>query len=351
MKVLTVVGARPQFVKAAPVSRELSSRTGVSEYLVHTGQHHDVALSDAQFAALGLREADVNLGIHGGTPGAMVGRMVTALDELIAAQEPDVVLVYGDTNSTAAGALAAAHLGVPVAHVEAGLRSYDRSMPEERNRVMADHLSTLLFTPTRTAVDNLEREGIVAGVFPVGDVMLDAFLAAPPDPALARPILDALGLRSGAFVLATLHRAETTATTEALPSRLAFLLEIAEERPVLMPLHPRTRDAARRLGVPLDDVTVVEPVDYRTFSSLLSQCALVATDSGGVQKEAYFHRVPCVTLRSETEWPETIQAGWNRLWTDPVVAVERQEIDDYGAGRAAAAILDCLVAAYGEGRG
>jgi UDP-GlcNAc3NAcA epimerase len=224
-------------------------------------------------------------------------------------------------------------------------------MPEERNRVMTDHLSALLFTPTRTAVDNHEREGIVAGMFPVGDVMLDAFLAAPPDLSLARPILDALGLRSRAFVLATLHRAETTATAEGLRSRLAFLLEISEGRPVLMPLQPRTGDAARRLGVSLDGVTVVEPVDYRTFSSLLSQCALVATDSGGVQKEAYFHRVPCVTLRSETEWPETIQAGWNRLWTDPEVAMERQEIDDYGAGRAAAAILDCLVAAYEGGKG
>ena len=347
MKVLTVVGARPQLVKAAPVSQELSARAGVSEYLVHTGQHYDAALSDAQFVALGLRAADVNLGIHGGTPGSMIGRMVVALDRVIATQKPDVVVVYGDTTSTAAGALAAAHQGVPVAHIEAGLRSYNRSMPEERNRVMTDHLSTLLFAPTRTAVANLDQEGIIAGVHHVGDVMLDAFLASPPEPALAQPVLDAFGFEENAFVLATIHRAETTATSEALRSRLDFLLEVAEGRPVLLPLHPRTRDAVRRMGVPLEGVTLVDPVDYRTFSALLSQCALVATDSGGVQKEAYFHRIPCVTLRSETEWPETVQAGWNRLWTDSEVGADRQEIDDYGTGRAAAEILEVLLDVIG----
>lgn len=346
MKVLTVVGARPQFVKAAPVSRELASRAGISEYLVHTGQHHDAALSEAQFAALGLREADLNLGIHGGPAGAMVGRMVIGLDEVIGSERPDVVLVYGDTNSTAAGALAAAHRGVPVAHVEAGLRSYDRTMPEERNRVMTDHLSTLLFTPTRTAVANLLREGVSDGVHQVGDVMLDAFLASPPDATLAGRVLDPLGLESGGFVLATLHRAETTATADALGSRLAFLVEVAAGRPVLLPLHPRTRDAASRLGVGLDHVLVTDPVDYRTFSALLSQCSLVATDSGGVQKEAYFHRVPCVTLRSETEWPETIRAGWNRLWTEPERQAPRQDIDDYGTGNASAAIADIMSAVF-----
>ncbi len=346
MKVLTVVGARPQFVKAAPVSRELASRAGISECLVHTGQHHDAALSEAQFEALGLREADLNLGIHGGTAGAMVGRMVIALDEVIGSERPDVVLVYGDTNSTAAGALAAAHRGIPLAHVEAGLRSYDRTMPEERNRVMTDHLSTLLFTPTRTAVENLLREGVSDGVHQVGDVMLDAFLASPPEAALAGRVLEPLGLDSGSFVLATLHRAETTATAEALESRLEFLVEVAAGRPVLLPLHPRTRDAAARLGVDLHHVLVIDPVDYRTFSALLAQCSLVATDSGGVQKEAYFHRVPCVTLRAETEWPETIQAGWNRLWTEPERTGTREEIHDYGTGAASVAIADILSSVF-----
>lgn len=346
MKLLTVVGARPQFVKAAPVSRELSFRAGVTEYLVHTGQHHDAALSGAQFEALGLREADMNLGIHGGSAGSMVGRMIGALDEVISDERPDVVLVYGDTNSTAAGALAAACRDVPIAHVEAGLRSFDRSMPEERNRVMTDHLSTMLFTPTRTAVANLASEGITRGVHQVGDVMLDAFVSVPPEPDLALSVLEPLGLRSRQFVLATLHRAETTATVEALTSRIAFLAKIADGRPVLLPLHPRTRDAALRLGVSLEQVVIIDPVDYRTFSALLSQCALVATDSGGVQKEAYFHRVPCVTLRSETEWPETVEAGWNRLWTRPDWIEPRREIDEYGSGRAAAAIVDILLKTF-----
>lgn len=346
MKVLTVVGARPQFVKAAPVSRELAARTGIVECLVHTGQHHDVALSAAQFTSLGLRNADQNLGINGGSAGTMVGRMVVALDEVLAEELPDVVLVYGDTNSTAAGALAAAHHDVPVAHVEAGLRSYDRTMPEERNRVMTDHLSTLLFTPTQTAVQNLAREGIRHGVHQVGDVMLDAFLASPPDERAARGMLESLGIVPGAYVIATLHRAETTATADALGSRLAFVRGVANGLPVLMPLHPRTRAAATSLSVSFDGITVVDPVDYRTFSALLSQSALIATDSGGVQKEAYFHRVPCVTLRSETEWPETIRAGWNRLWTEPEQDVPRRDINDYGTGRTAAAIVDVLSAHF-----
>ena len=346
MKVLTVVGARPQFVKAAPVSRELAARTGIVECLVHTGQHHDVALSAAQFTSLGLRDADRNLGINGGSAASMVGRMVVALDGVIAEERPDVVLVYGDTNSTAAGALAAAHHDIPIAHIEAGLRSYDRTMPEERNRVMADHLSTLLFTPTYTAVNNLVREGIRHGVHQVGDVMLDAFLASPPDAAAAQGMLESLGLEQGAYVIATLHRAETTVTADALGSRLAFVRGLAGGRSVLMPLHPRTRAAAARLGVSFDGITVVDPVDYRTFSALLSQSALIATDSGGVQKEAYFHRVPCVTLRSETEWPETIRAGWNRLWTEPEQGALRRDIADYGTGRTAVAIVDVLSAHF-----
>lgn len=346
VKLLTVVGARPQFVKAAPVSRELSHRHGVTEVLVHTGQHHDDALSGAQFAALGLREADVNLGVHGGSSSSMIGRMLGAIDELIAFEAPDVVVVYGDTNSTGAGALAAAHRDVPVAHVEAGLRAFRPSMPEERNRVMTDHLSTILFAPTRTAVANLAREGITRGVHLVGDVMLDAFVAAPLQRELARNLLESLGIRSGAFVLATLHRAETTATVEALTSRLAFLEEVADGLPVLLPLHPRTREAATRLGVALDQVISIDPVDYRTFSALLAQSALVATDSGGVQKEAYFHRVPCVTLRSETEWPETVESGWNRLWTQTNWSSPRTTIDDYGTGRTAVDIVNILLTAF-----
>lgn len=343
VKLLTVVGARPQFVKAAPVSRELERRTGFHEILVHTGQHHDPALSDAQFAALGLRSPDINLGIGGGSPAAMIGRMLEVLDELIGAERPDAVLVYGDTNSTVAGALAATHRGVAVAHVEAGLRSRNRSMPEEANRILTDHLSSLLFAPTHTAVQNLRGEGIRDGVHHVGDVMLDAFLSIPPDGTIADPILVPLGLGSSEFVLATLHRAETTSTYEALQSRLDFLSHLGAGRAVVFPLHPRTREAAQRLGVTFGDLCIIDPVDYRTFSALLSRCSVVATDSGGVQKEAYFHGAPCVTLRSETEWPETIEAGWNRLWVEPDFPRERRAIDEYGSGYAAAAIVDVML--------
>ena len=349
MKVLTVVGARPQFVKAAPVSRELARRAGIIEYLVHTGQHHDASLSEQQFDALGLRPADRNLGINGGSAGSMVGRMVVALDEVIAAEAPNLVLVYGDTNSTAAGALAASHRGIPVGHVEAGLRSFVRAMPEERNRVMTDHLSTILFAPTRTAVKNLDREGIDRGVHHVGDVMLDAFLACPVDRSHASRVLEPLGLESAEFVLATLHRAETTASRDALESRLEFMRHVSAGRPVVLPLHPRTRAAAERFGVSFDGITVVEPTDYRTFGALLSLSGLVVTDSGGVQKEAYFHRVPCVTVRSETEWPETIRAGWNRLWSEPEWSEIRTEIEDYGSGVTAQAIADVLEASIGSG--
>lgn len=348
MKVLTVVGARPQFVKAAPVSRELALRSGVIEHLVHSGQHHDAALSEAQFAALGLRAPDRNLGIHGGSSASMVGRMVVALDEVIRDVFPDVVLVYGDTNSTASGALAAAHHDIPIAHVEAGLRSFNRTMPEERNRVIADHLAALLFAPTRTAVENLSREGIRHGVHHVGDVMLDAHLASLPDEAAAEEALRSLDLEPEGFVVATLHRAETTASTDALGSRIEFLRKIAADRVVLLPLHPRTRSAAARLGVSLDGIRTTDALDHRTFSALLSRSALVVTDSGGVQKEAYFHRVPCITLRSETEWPETIEAGWNRLWTDLAGDTPRRDIDDYGRGRTAASIVDILCERFGS---
>jgi UDP-GlcNAc3NAcA epimerase len=342
VKIVTVVGARPQFVKAAPVSRELNRRSSLQEILVHTGQHHDADLSERQFVALGLRSADLNLGIHGGTPGSSVGRMISALDEVIGSERPDAVLVYGDTNSTVAAALASANRDVPVLHVEAGLRSFERSMPEERNRVVTDHLATLRFVPTYAAIENLRREGIVQGVHHVGDVMLDAFLELPPEPALAASVLAAAGAVGGDFVIATLHRAQATADRESLASRVRFLLEVADGRSVVLPLHPRTRAAAAAFGIDLGGLRVIDPVDYRVFSSLLAQSSLVATDSGGVQKEAYFHRVPCVTLRNETEWPETISAGWNRLWTQPDWLSPRREIPDYGDGQAAAAIADVV---------
>jgi UDP-GlcNAc3NAcA epimerase len=345
-EVLTIVGARPQFVKAAPVSAKIRESLVLREFLVHTGQHYDVNMSDQQFTSLGLSPADVNLGIMGGQPGDLIGRMISALDALFGDRDPAVVLVYGDTNSTLAGAVAAANRDVPLVHVEAGLRSNDRRMPEERNRVLTDHLSELLFCPTDRAVENLAREGVTSGVHMVGDVMLDAFLQNSPSGPEAAEALRQFDLESSGFVLATMHRAESTASRDELGSRLDFLRTLASEHTpdaraldVVLPLHPRTRGALLEFGLSTDGIRILDPLDYRTFSALLSQCSLVVTDSGGVQKEAYFHRVPCVTLRSETEWPETIEAGWNRLWTHDLWSAPRREISDYGSGTASEAIV------------
>ncbi|MBO9707853.1 MAG: UDP-N-acetylglucosamine 2-epimerase (non-hydrolyzing) [Caulobacter sp.] len=339
-RVLTVVGARPQFVKAMPVSRALRG-AGLAEVLVHTGQHHDALLSDAFFQALNLPEPAENLGIHGGSHGEMTGRMLAALDRVIARHAPDLVLVYGDTNSTLAGALAAAKNGVPVAHVEAGLRVFDRSMPEETNRVVVDHLSRLLFAPTRAAVGHLAREGLTDGVLHVGDVMYDAARMMAALPASEPTAAQRLGLSPGGYALATLHRAATTGDAASLGAAIAFLRERASEQPVVLPLHPRTRDATARLGVGLDGLLVIEPVGPLEMQRLLAGCAAVFTDSGGLQKEAYFHRKPCVTLRDGTEWTETVDAGWNRLWTVADYR-PRRDIPDYGQGDAARRIAEAI---------
>jgi UDP-GlcNAc3NAcA epimerase len=340
-RLLTVVGARPQFVKALPVSRAIARTPGLSEVMVHTGQHHDAAMSGDVFAALGLAEPAENLGIHGGSHGEMTGRMLAALDGVIDRVEPALVIVYGDTNSTLAGALAAAKAGVPVAHVEAGLRVFDRTMPEETNRVVVDHLSRLLFAPTRVAVANLAREGLVEGVHHVGDVMHDAVLAMAAMPQDGETILRRLGLTPGAYAVATLHRAATTETVTNLAAAVGYLRAQAGRQPVVLPLHPRTREAAARFGVDLSGLTVIEPVDPLDMQRLLAGCALVLTDSGGLQKEAYFHRKPCVTLRDDTEWTETVDAGWNRLWTVADYR-PRREIDDYGTGDAAERIVQAI---------
>jgi UDP-GlcNAc3NAcA epimerase len=338
-RLLTVVGARPQFVKAMPVSRAIARTPGLAEVMVHTGQHHDAALSNRFFRELNLPEPAENLGVHGGSHGEMTGRMLAALDGVIARHAPDLVIVYGDTNSTLAGALAAAKAGVPVAHVEAGLRVFDRSIPEETNRVVVDHLSQLLFAPTRAAVGHLAREGLVEGVHHVGDVMQDAVLAMAALPGqIQEGVVRRLGLPPGAYAVATLHRAATTDTAASLAAAVSYLRQQAGRMPVILPLHPRTREAAGRFGIDLAGLTVVEPLGPIDMQRLLAGCALVLTDSGGLQKEAYFHRKPCVTLRDDTEWSETVEAGWNRLWTVNDYR-PRREIDDYGAGDAAERIV------------
>ncbi|MBI4816652.1 MAG: UDP-N-acetylglucosamine 2-epimerase (non-hydrolyzing) [Deltaproteobacteria bacterium] len=317
MRILTIVGARPQFIKCSAVSPHLRRRH--TEILVHTGQHHDYEMSRLFFEQLGIPEPDHNLGVAGGSSGQMTGRMMERLEPVVEAERPDWMVVYGDTNSTLAGALVGAKAQVRVAHVEAGLRSYNRAMPEEINRVVTDHVSSLLLCPTENAVQLLAKEGITSGVRNVGDVMLDVFLAesrSAMDELDLGSVLAAAGLaRSGdePYALATLHRAENTSSTDRLIEILAGLGRVPAS--VLLPVHPRTRsiidrDSGVRASVGSNTV-LCAPLGYREMIRALLGARLVLTDSGGLQKDAYFAGVPCVTFRDETEWVETVEAGAN----------------------------------------
>lgn len=352
MKLLTVIGARPQFIKAATVSRVLRDLDDVTEVIVHTGQHYDANMSDIFFDELAIPRPDHHLGIGGGTHGAMTGRQLEAIENVLLDEKPDWVLVYGDTNSTLAGALAAVKLHIPVAHVEAGLRSFNRAMPEEINRILTDHMSDRLFPPTDAAVAHLANEGITGDkVQQVGDVMYDAALFYR-DRATRPAWFDATGYTPDAFVLATIHRAENTGD----PARLGAILAgfEASGRPILLPLHPRTRGRVEDLGLMLPaNVHVVDPVGYLEMIWLEMNCAMIASDSGGVQKEAYFHGRRCVILRDETEWVELVEAGWNVITgadtaaiTDALASSETPDADisPYGEGQAAAKIVDNLIA-------
>lgn len=313
MKIFTVIGARPQFIKAAVVSRAFKEhRPDVHEVLVHTGQHYDANMSDVFFEELNIPHPDHNLGIGGGTHGQNTGRMVEQLEALMLPEKPDWVMVYGDTDSTLAGALAAVKLHIPVAHVEAGLRSFNRRMPEEINRVLTDHMATLLFAPTELALTNLRNEGIADDkIHVVGDVMYDAALYYKPR-AVKPAWFDALGMTVNKFVLCTIHRAENTDNRERMLGILQGLQ--ASALPVILPLHPRTRLKLQHMNLVLPaNVKAVDPVGYLEMAWLEMSCKLVATDSGGIQKEAYFHGKPCVTLRDETEWVELVKCGANRL--------------------------------------
>lgn len=345
---LSIVGARPQFIKAAPVSLAFREHGDLNEILVHTGQHFDPSMSDVFFEELGLSQPDHHLGISGGTHGAMTARMTLALEDLMLSIKPDAVVIYGDTNSTLAGAIVAAKQFVPIAHIEAGLRSFI-PIPEEVNRVVADRVSHWLFCPTEAAVENLAAEGIRKGVHFVGDVMYDTTLMMSERATHRSKILAALKLRHGGYALATIHRAENTDSRDALVGVVDYLSNFARETPVVLPLHPRTRQAADRFGVDLSRLQVIDPVGYLDMTALLNGCSCVLTDSGGLQKEAYFHRKPCITLRDATEWVETIECGWNRLWHGPEYR-PRKEIASYGNGRAAEKIAAVLAAEVAAGR-
>jgi UDP-GlcNAc3NAcA epimerase len=297
------------------------------------------------FAELDIPTPAYNLEVNSLGHGAMTGRMLEKLEEVMLTEKPDMVVVYGDTNSTMAGALAAAKLHIPVAHIEAGLRSFNRRMPEEINRVVTDHLSALLFCPTQTAVRNLAQEGVTEGVYTSGDVMYDTTLAAIARAQNCSTILGILDLIPKSYSVATIHRAENTDDPQQFMRLLAWLEEAAHSRPVIMPTHPRTRRVMAGLGITLKGVRLIDPLGYMDMTRLVHEAAAIFTDSGGLQKEAYFHRVPCVTLRNETEWVETIDAGWNRLWTVPDYATPRQEILDYGNGHAAELIAEVIAMA------
>ena len=362
MKIVTVLGARPQFIKASVVSQALRTRPLLSEVVIHTGQHFDANMSAVFFDDLAMAPPNHHLGIHGGRHGEMTGRMLTEIERVLLDEQPAAVLVYGDTNSTLAGALAAAKLHIPVAHVEAGLRSFNRRMPEEINRILTDRVSQWLFAPTRVAADNLAREGVdPAQIDQVGDVMYDVALAhgARVDPQ-GGP-LGQLGLEAAAYVLATAHRAENTDDPVRLQAIALGLLQVAATLPVVWPVHPRALAALRSLGLPTASgrgLHMIEPAGYLEMIQLEKYAAAIATDSGGVQKEAFFHRVPCVTLRTETEWTELVDAGWNRLAApespqrvaDAVlraIGTRGAEVQPYGAGDAAQRIAQRLAADLG----
>ncbi|MDZ4177864.1 MAG: UDP-N-acetylglucosamine 2-epimerase (non-hydrolyzing) [Coriobacteriia bacterium] len=356
MKVVSIVGARPQFIKAAPVSRAL--REAHEEILVHSGQHYDHGMSQVFFDELGIPAPDYELAVGSGGHGHQTGEMLGLIEVLLGNLAPDVVLVYGDTNTTLAGALAAAKSRIPVAHVEAGLRSFNRAMPEEINRVVTDHISDVLLCPTPAAVDHLAREGITQGVHLVGDVMLDTarLFAEETD---ASEALSRFGLAEDGFYLATVHRAATSDDAESLASVIAAF--DALDHPVVWALHPRTRKNLEAFGLDravadAPNVRAIDPLGYGDTIALLRSSAGLLTDSGGMQKEAYFFGVPCVTLREETEWTETVETGWNVLvGTDrtrivgAVAAMSRPSArpELYGDGYAAQAVVKILESRFG----
>ncbi len=349
-RIFTIIGARPQFIKASVISKAIQAADGVQEVLVHTGQHFDANMSDIFFTQLNIPRPDIQLDIHSGSHGEMTGRMLAEIEQALLVHKPDRVLVYGDTNSTLAGALAAAKLHIPIAHVEAGLRSFNMQMPEEINRILTDQISNLLFCPTDTAVQNLYNEGFgnkPVRVLQVGDVMQDSAML------FAEMATEPAGNLPERFILATLHRAENTDN----PQRLAAIVEALNRlhetiAPVVLPLHPRTRKLIAQHGLNLN-VKFIDPVGYFEMVWLLDHCQLVLTDSGGVQKEAFFFGKACVTMRDQTEWVELIEVGANELVgadTQKIITVATRnfgrKVQDtqqlYGGGHAAQRIVNIL---------
>ncbi|MDF1684632.1 MAG: UDP-N-acetylglucosamine 2-epimerase (non-hydrolyzing) [Legionellaceae bacterium] len=357
-KIVTVIGARPQFIKAAALTRVLSTQKDLTEILVHTGQHYDNNMSDIFFSELELPKPDYNLAIGSGSHGKQTGEMLAGLEEVFQVEKPDLVLIYGDTNSTLAAALAASKMHIPVAHVEAGLRSFNRKMPEEVNRIVADQLSDLLFTPTQGANIHLNHEGCPEGkIHFSGDVMYDVALYFGQKAEAESQILKHLDVLNKPYILATVHRAENTDDPKRLVNIMEALMELGQEMPIILPLHPRTQSFLKQYNL-FDDVVntlqIIEPVGFLDMIMLEKNASLIMTDSGGVQKEAFFHQVPCVTLRDETEWQELVDLGWNTVVSPeekskiiPAVKYALTHLGDmnqkpYGTGNAAKNIAEVL---------
>jgi UDP-N-acetylglucosamine 2-epimerase len=371
MKIVTIVGARPQFIKAAPVSKAIRDHNEkdkdprITEVLVHTGQHYDHGMSQIFFDELDISEPELNLGVGSGSHGWQTGQMLVRIEEVLLEEKPDFVMVYGDTNSTLAGALAAVKLNLPVAHVEAGLRSFNRDMPEEHNRVVADHCADVLFCPTQTAVDNLAREGVTNGVHLVGDTMYDAVLQCAERARKRSTILEDLNLKPKTYLLTTIHRPYNTDIPENLQNIFKAFAEIGEL--IVFPAHPRTGKKIAAFEskfsqqiVPAN-VKLIEPVGYLDMLVLEENARLILTDSGGMQKEAYFFGVPCITLRPETEWVETVETGWNVVagadisaivqgYRNAVKSPTRDRPNLYGDGRASEKIIQRLLSIHANFR-
>lgn len=348
MKIITVVGARPQFIKAAAVSNII--RKEHEEILIHTGQHYDVNMSKIFFKELGIPKPDYNLEIGSGGHGEQTGKMLMELEKIYLKEKPDLVLVYGDTNSTLAGALCASKLLIPVAHVEAGLRSFNMSMPEEQNRILTDHISKLLFVPTDTASKNLTKEGIIDGVYNVGDVMFDAVLHFKNLAKEKSNIIEKLNIKDKEYILTTIHRAENTNDIDRLKNIIEALNESGKT--IIVPLHPRTKKYIADYGLMFNEnVTIIEPVGYLEMLDLEMNAQKIVTDSGGVQKEAFFMKKPCITMRDETEWVETVDNGWNVVvGTDKIKILDsllkfnavNEQKPVFGDGNAANKILSLI---------
>ena len=348
MKILTIIGARPQFIKAAAVSTKLRAEN--EEIIVHTGQHYDDNMSKVFFDELGIAMPDYNLNVGSGSHGAMTGSMMIKIEEVMLKEKPDCVVVYGDTNSTLAGGVCASKLLIPLAHIEAGLRSFNKKMPEEQNRILTDHVSSFLFTPTETAVENLKNEGITNGVYNVGDVMYDASIHYLNIAKKKSTIMEKLNLNKGEFILGTVHRAENTND----PSRLTNIVRALNESgaKIVLPLHPRTKKYMNDYNLSFsDNIKLIDPIGYLDMIMLENNSCKIVTDSGGIQKEAYFMKKPCITLRDESEWVETVESGWNILaganYEKITKAIQNfemngEQVNYYGNGKASEGICNIL---------